>query len=376
MRSVPEVNWPTRREWLFTIGLGAFQIAGSFGAAHNQPERHDIDALAVVLLVAGPVALAWRHRQPTIATVIAIAAVEFYIARGYAYGPIFASVALAFFHLAMHRPRRVSITLAAIAFGGYALATALDIGDHGGPQPGELALVAGWLTAIVLVSELAAVRRAQIVQRRQADELARERELIEQRLRLAQELHDVLAHNISLINVQASVALHLVATHPERAEPALATIKQASHDALRELRVALDVLRRGGAAPRSPAPTLDDVVALVDHVRDAGIDARLSVEGEPAEVPAATALAGYRIVQEALTNVVRHAHASTVDVRLAYGGGVTIDVVDNGVGTGDTPGNGITGMHERAAAVGGSVEVRSKPGRGLSIHAELPGRTP
>jgi signal transduction histidine kinase len=208
----------------------------------------------------------------------------------------------------------------------------------------------------------------------QADQDARERQAGKQRLALAQDLHDVLAHNISLVNVQASVALHLLDEQPDRARPALTAIKQASHDALEELRTALDLLRDGDA-PKAPAPRLRDLEQLVDGVRGGGLAVRLDQEPEPPDVPAAVQLAAYRIVQEALTNVTRHAGASAVAVTVGYAGGVTIEVQDDGVGGVPVSGNGLSGMRERATALGGSVEVGPVAGGGFLVRAHLPVRS-
>jgi signal transduction histidine kinase len=215
---------------------------------------------------------------------------------------------------------------------------------------------------------------------RLADE--RRRAQGEQRLALAQELHDVLAHHISLINVQASVALHLLDEQPDQARPALTHIKAASRDALHELRTALDLLRGAtdAGAPRAPAPTLADLDHLVDTVRASGLDVRLERPDQLPAVAPAVELATYRIVQEALTNVTRHAHARHATVRLANagpGGGITVEVVDDGtgdVGEGDVePGNGLAGMRERAAALGGTVDAGPRPdGGGFRVRAELP----
>ena len=187
----------------------------------------------------------------------------------------------------------------------------------------------------------------------------------------------MLAHNISLINVQASVALHLLDDNPDQARPALTTIKDASRDALRELRNALDVLRRGSEAaeaPRSPAPRLADLDQLVDSVRAGGLDVRLEANGPMPPLPAAVELAAYRIVQEALTNVTRHARAQVVTVRLGYADGVTIDVTDNGVGGPAATGHG----HHRHAGAGGRARRhrrRGAPTRGrLSRPRASPGR--
>lgn len=199
------------------------------------------------------------------------------------------------------------------------------------------------------------------------------RRLGEQRLNLARELHDVLAHNISLINVQASVALHLIDQQPDQARPALANIKEASGKTLRELRGALDLLRHGEEAPKAPAPSLADLDALVAEVRSGGLDVRLDHDGPAPTLPASVELAAYRIIQEALTNVTRHARAHEVTVHLGYGGeGVTIEVTDDGVGGRANPGNGISGMRERARALGGTVEAGPRPGGGFRVLARLP----
>jgi signal transduction histidine kinase len=223
------------------------------------------------------------------------------------------------------------------------------------------------------------IRRDRAADLRRAEQDERQRRLSEQRLGLAQELHDVLAHNISLINVQASVALHLLDEQPDQARPALTTIKEASRDALQELRTALDVLRRGGDAPRRPAPGLADLGALVEGLRTSGLDVRLEVDDPATPLPGAVQLAAYRIVQEALTNVTRHAGARRVTVRVRPGDageGVAIEVTDYGRGGTAEPGNGIAGMRERAAALGGTVEAGPGPGGGFRVAAHLPGRRP
>jgi signal transduction histidine kinase len=192
---------------------------------------------------------------------------------------------------------------------------------------------------------------------------------------LAQELHDVLAHNISLINVQASVALHLIDEQPDQAKPALTNIKEASREALHELRTALDVLRRGEDAPRSPAPRLAELESLVAGHRSGGLDVRLDHQDPVPPLPAAVELAAFRIVQEALTNISRHARARTATVRIGYDDGVDIEVIDDGVGGAMTPGNGIGGMRQRATALGGTVQAGPQPGGGgFRVAAHLPVR--
>jgi signal transduction histidine kinase len=346
---------------LGALAIAAFQVIGSFGAAENQPDRMSMDALAVVLVLLGPAALAWSDRWPLFAVGVAIGAANVYVGFGYAYGPIFVSVVVALFLAVQSGRRRGTWLLAAAGFVGFSVAHVLD--DHAGTNLGHVGLVAGWLVVVLALSEVVRIRRAQAAERERtaADE---------RRLLLAQELHDVLAHNLSLINVQASVALHLAeADNPTG--PALTAIKEASGESLHELRTALDVLRRGEAAPRAPAPRLADLDELLDGVRASGLDVRLAIDvGD--SLPAAVELAAYRIVQEALTNVTRHAHASRATVRIEHGGDhVTVEIVDDGVGGAADAGNGIAGMRERAAALGGEVEVGSAPGGGFRVFARL-----
>ena len=208
-----------------------------------------------------------------------------------------------------------------------------------------------------------------------------------ERLRIAQELHDVLAHNISLINVQAGVALHVNEQLPDHARAALTAIKQASREALGELRTVLDVLRQNGdaAAPRRPAPGLAQLQDLVEGAKVAGLETHVEIEGEPVALPAPVDLAAYRIAQEALTNVIRHAGAANVWVRVLYGPQeLGIRVEDDGSGPlapqGSAlggGGNGIPGMRERAAALGGRLDTGPRPGGGFQVLARLPlGPTP
>ena len=361
---------------LSALAVAAFQVVGTFGAADNQPERKAIDALAVALVLAGPLALAGRDRRPLAALAVAVFAADVYIGFGYPFGPIFVSVAVALFAAVQAGYRRQASVLACVGFVGYVVAAAVDPKADGGLRLVHLALVAGWLAMLLTISELVRVRRAQAAERLRSAEADERRRVGEQRLLLAQELHDVLAHNISLINVQASVALHLIDEQPQQARPALVNIKVASHDALHELRTALDVLRHGEEAPRTPSPTLADLDALVDGVRSGGLGVDMDVDGPVTTLPSPVQLAAYRIVQEALTNVTRHARARHVTVRLAYDDGVTVEVIDDGVGGPSAAGNGIAGMRERAETLGGSAQAGPRPGGGFRVTAHLPASQP
>ena len=359
------------------LAIGVFQVAGSFGAAGDQPERKAIDGLALLLILAGPAALAVRDRWPLVAVAVALAAANLFIGLGYPYGPIFLSVVVALFSAGAAGHRRGAWVLAGVGLAGHMAASLVDPNARRDePEWVHLALVAAWLVVVLAVAELVRIRRERAAELARAAEEEERRQAGEQRLRMAQELHDVLAHHISLINVQAGVALHLLDDQPERAGPALANIKAASGDALRELRTALDLLRHGEEAPRLPAPRLADLNALVEGVRASGLVVRLDHDPPEAPLPAAVELAAYRIVQESLTNVTRHARAQSATVRLGYDGGLRIEVNDDGVGGSAGAGNGIKGMRERARALGGTLEAGPGATGGFRVVAHLPGEAP
>jgi len=247
--------------------------------------------------------------------------------------------------------------------------------------PNALAAVgiAAWLLVLGTVAEIARIRRERSLETARMHAEEARRRASEERLRIARELHDVLAHNISLINVQAGVALHLIDEQPEQARTALAAIKQASKEALGELRSVLSVLRQADEAPppRSPAPSVERLDGLVSRASAAGLEVRTEISGTPKTLPAGVDLAAFRIVQEALTNVARHAGHATATIRVGYGeDDLTVQVDDNGNGTGQPStsggGNGIPGMRERASALGGELEAGPRPGGGFRVLARLP----
>jgi signal transduction histidine kinase len=181
-----------------------------------------------------------------------------------------------------------------------------------------------------------------------------------------------------LINVQAGVALHLMNARPEQARTALATIKEASKDALTEMRSVIDILRQDGEqAPRAPAATLARLDDLVSRAEAAGVRVQTEIMGAIRPLPSGVDLAAFRIVQEALTNVGRHAGAATATVRVSYGDGdLTVQIDDDGGGSMAVStagsGKGIMGMRERAAALGGELEAGPRPGGGFRVRARLP----
>jgi signal transduction histidine kinase len=199
-----------------------------------------------------------------------------------------------------------------------------------------------------------------------------------ERMRIARELHDVVAHSMAMINVQATAASLLLADDPARVSDALQEIRRASKAGLRELRAILDVLRQvDGDSPAVPVPDLRAIQALVDATTAAGTPTTLRADGQPVPLPPAVALAAYRIVQESLTNVVRHAGRAFTTVTLHHEPGyLLVEVLNDSATTrapfSDGAGAGLTGMRERAAALGGTLEAGPRPGGGFRVHAELP----
>ncbi len=193
---------------------------------------------------------------------------------------------------------------------------------------------------------------------------------------MVREVHDVVGHGLAVINMQAGVALHVLDRRPEQAEIALAAIKRASKDSLDELRATLAVFRHAdGAAPLRPMPGLGDLPDLVSSVQVGGLTAELTFVGQQRAAPSSVDLAAYRIVQESLTNVVRHARASSVTVTVDYQqNAISVRIVDDGMGPmpGPDAGQGVTGMRERATSLGGRLTAGREDSGGFGVHAWLP----
>jgi signal transduction histidine kinase len=368
-----------RPPWLSTALITAFVLVGSNVAAHAQGERTPLDSLGRVLLLVTGFALLARHRYP-VAVVFGTAATTLvYLGAGYPYGPVFLAVAVACFSAVVAGHRRAAWAAMAALWAGHALLAHWlyrwlpPSGDPAASWGQEL-VIATWVVAIVALSELARARREQWARERAERAQAARRRADQERLRIARELHDVLAHSISVINVQAGVGLALLDSDPEQARTALTTIKDKSKEALGEVRQVLDTLRAPGDAPRAPAPGLDRLPELVDQAASAGLT--VEVEGEPPRLPPGTDLAAFRIVQEALTNVVRHSGSRRARVHLARDGGtLRLRIDDDGPATGADAGgsgNGLAGMRERAAALGGTVEAGPRPDGGFRVLAFLP----
>jgi signal transduction histidine kinase len=381
---VPSERTPRRGDFAVALVVGVLQVGGTYLASRHQPDRRAIDLLGFALLAAGPAALVVRRRMPVIALAVAFGSTLAFWEIGYARGPVFLALAVAFFTAVMAGRRAAAAISIVAGFVSFLWFGAL-LGREPSPGLGAVLALAAWLSVLSIGAEMARTRRAHMVEMARSRAEEARRRASEERMRIAQELHDVLAHNISLINVQAGVALHLMDERPEQVRTALTSIKQASREALSELRSVLEVLRQGGdELPRAPVAGLDDLDGLLQRAREAGLDVHLEVEGTPAPLPPEVDLAAFRIVQEALTNVTRHAGTPRAIVRIAYGtGDVTVQVDDDGQGAvaapngtdGDGGGNGIRGMKERASALGGELEAGPRSdgaGRGFRVRARLP----
>lgn len=352
------------------------QVLGTRGAAQNQPDARALDAAAYALLVAGPLALLLVTRYPRVVLVLVTVVTSIYLLADYPPGPVFASFAVAVVVVIArgHRGWAWSVLVAA-----YAVALVAWSAVHGNGWSWAWATgVLAWLLVLAGVGELIALRRSRARAAREASAQARARAEGEERLRVARDLHDVVAHHISLINVQAQVALHLGDRRPEQAAIALATIRDASSEALAELRDLIGVLRDDtGVAPRAPVSRLATLDELVRRAEVAGLDLSVRTTGPPRTLAAPVELAAYRIVQEAVTNVVRHSGAEHASVDVSYGSdALEIAVDDDGHGSALAEGSGLRGMRERAEALGGTLGVTSTPTGGVAVRAHLPYAVP
>jgi signal transduction histidine kinase len=357
------------RDWAIAAFVAVTLLLAGTTGNHTNTDR---DLLGYALLLGGGLALAGRRRAP-----VAVLAITGICAVGYqAVG--FEVPAIAFLvavYGSVRAGRRLITIVAAVLMLGALplanLAVSMPVGEA--LARARDALEIAWLVAAGAAGE--ALRQAE----RRADEAERTREETarrranEERLHLARELHDSLTHQISVITVQAGVAVHLARKRGEPVPEALLAIQEAGREAARELRATLEALRDDGkVAPRG----LHDVPDLVERARTAGLDATLTIGGTRLEVPTAVDRTAYRIVQESLTNVARHASAAVASVRIDYRpDSLAIRIDDDGIATVSepmTPGVGLLGMRERVSALGGNLRAEPRAEGGFTVQAELP----
>jgi signal transduction histidine kinase len=358
-------------DWAIAVGVAATLLIAGLSGNHPATKAN---LLGYALLVAAGLALAARRRAP-----VAVLAVTGVCAVGYqAAGFDVPAVAFLFAVYAAVRAGHRIVTagaavmmLAALPLAVLALSTDMPVGEALARSRGALEIA--WLVAAGAAGEALrqAERRADEAERTR-DETARRR-ANEERLHIARELHDSLTHQISVIKVQAAVAVHLARKRGEKVPEALLVIEQAGREAARELRATLEALRDDG---KTPPHGLDHIPELVDRAQTTGLKTTLTIEGQRQHVPVAVDRTAYRIVQESLTNIARHAAAATASVRIDFRPDhLAIQVDDDGTATPETaptPGVGLLGMRERVSALGGSLRAEPRRGGGFTVLAELP----
>ncbi|MFB9534434.1 sensor histidine kinase [Nonomuraea roseola] len=364
--------WVT--DWTIAICVAAALLVTGLSGQHSATT---LDLFGYALLAAGGLALVARRRAPVLVLAVTGLCAVGHHAAGFdvpAVAYLFAVYAAV---RAGHRMITVAASVTVLALLPLAaLASGLhDTGEAFAQARGALELA--WLVAAGAAGE--AVRQAE----RRAEEAERTREEIaqhradEERLHIARELHDSLTHQISIIKVQAEVAVHVARRRGEQVPESLLAIQEAGREAARELRATLQALRDDDT---TPPRGLDDVPELVERARSIGLDATLTIEGQRHDVPAAVSRTVYRIVQESLTNIARHAAAASASVRIdCRPDGLAIRIDDDGRATPDAapvPGVGLLGMRERVTALGGRLSAEPRSEGGFTVQAELPvGRT-
>jgi signal transduction histidine kinase len=358
-------------------GLAAFVTVGTFFASENQPARRPFELGTVALIAVAAGALAARRRAPVAVLLVVFGAVLAYFAIGYANGPIWLAMIVGYVTAVLRGHRTAA---AAVAVIGYLLFPWFDFLLRDRPAPSLVALagLAAWLLVLLGAADFVRIRRERVADAARREEGETLRRASEERLRIARELHDALGHHLSLINVQSGVALHLNAALPEEVRTSLTAIREASREGLTELRSVLDILREDGErAPRSPTSTLSRLEDLVSQAAAAGLEVRAETEGEVRPLPFGIDVAAFRIVQEALTNVARHARCATATIHVSYEeDALIVQVDDDGRGertdgSGGT-GKGIVGMLERVGALGGDFQAGARPDGGFRVRARLP----
>jgi signal transduction histidine kinase len=343
----------------------------------------------LLIATAACLSLLWRRRHPGPVVVFTALCAGVSGGLGYLTSPLLLlPVLVALYELTVRAPRKTAHAYC-LAVMALVVLVALLFDQNDRPWTDEAVPALFWSMLAVAQGSAVRERRAYLnAVRTRADHAERTREeearhrVAEERVRIARELHDVVAHHMALANAQAGTAAHLTRTRPEQAEKILVELTGTTASALRELQATVGLLRRpdepeGSDASLEPAPGLGRLPELVSAFASAGIQITVTVDGEERPLSAGVDLTAYRIVQEALTNVAKHAAAGTADVRLAYALDLlTLTVSDNGGSTPQPPapggGFGLIGMRERAQSAGGRLRAGHRPEGGFAVTAELP----
>jgi signal transduction histidine kinase len=382
---IEELGQVLRRHW-FTVLVAVALVAT---AVELVARRHDDGApttslwITVPLAVAGIAPLFWWRRFPfgSPAAVFVIGAVSSFVdGRLVTFtAATFLAVLAAVFLFGLLEDRRQGIVGLVIALAAGAVVTLNHPTDGVGDYLGvALLFTIVWLASFAIGRKLEQAAAAE----QRADHLEREREaearaaVTEERARIARELHDVIGHSVSVMTVQASAVRRRLSPEQEQEREALEIVEQTGREALAEMRRLVGVLRRPEEAPAlAPQPSLEHLDRLVAQAGESGLPVELRIEGEPVQLPPGVDLTAYRLVQEGLTNAIKHARATKADVVVHYrDGDVEIAVVDNGSGGGDGSGggHGLVGMRERVAVYGGEIKAGPRAEGGYELRARLP----
>jgi signal transduction histidine kinase len=339
--------------------------------------------IAAPLVVIAIAPLLWWRRFPfgAPAAVFVINAVESFVDGRLPMFTVatFISVMAAVFLFGILEDRRQAVVGLAIALGAAGVVTLNDPGQGWSDFAGVVLLFSiAWLTGFAIGRKLEQASAAQ----ERAERLESEREaearaaVAEERARIARELHDVVGHSVSVMTVQASAVRRRLLPDQEQEREALEIVEQTGREALAEMRRLVGVLRRPEEAPAlAPQPSLQHLDRLVAQAGESGLPVELRIEGEPTPLPPGVDLTAYRLVQEGLTNAIKHARASKADVVVTYSDGtVEVSVTDDGTGDGDGGGggHGLVGMRERVSVYGGELEAGPRPEGGYALKARLP----
>jgi signal transduction histidine kinase len=371
---------PVNDIWL-SVSLLIIGFFGTRPAGRNQELSRYADHLALALVALAALSLVLRRRRPEATLAVCGAALSIYLTLGYPFGPILFTAPFAVYAVASRLPLRRSIVDASIFYVATLAAVTVRFVDARDDWSwfGALSWALAWaaiVAASVATGSAVRVRRESDVDLRAA---AARRAVSEERLRMAQELHDSVGHELAVIAMQAGVALHVLDRDPVRAREALEAIRAASRSSLDGLRAELDVLRRpqSESAPRRPAAGLADVGVLVERIRAGGVDVQTRIDNGGA-LPPEVDVAAYRILQESLTNVLRHSGSRVARVHVRRDEGVVVvQVVDDGPARADaglppSAGTGVRGMRARAEVLGGTLDAGRRPDGGFAVTARLP----
>jgi signal transduction histidine kinase len=377
--------WPyVKRYWFDALVVAGIAVSIGVAAAHQHAKNGPDGPLwfDVIASVAYLVPFLFRRRYPfgaPVAVAVVISAISF-IDTGFIndeFVTFLSGIAVAFM-FGMLKERRQAVAGAVFLVGTIAI-----VAHNQGNHPGDflfplIVFGVAWLVGLLLGQKLREGSEA----KERAERLEQEREeqaraaVAEERARIARELHDIVGHSVSVMTVQAAGVRSLLKPEQEREREALEIIEQTGREALAEMRRLVGVLRRPEEGPAlAPQPSLEHVEKLVSQAREAGLPVKLRVEGDPVQLPAGVDLTAYRLVQEGLTNAIKHARAEHAEVVVRYGDGrVELTVSDDGHGDGDgvKGGNGLVGMRERVSVYGGELDAGPRPEGGFRLHATLP----